>query len=116
MGGSGLIGAAKVRRVARETGFREEVVEKVLYLSAIIERLRGHPDLKNAWVLKGGTAINLFYLEVPRLSIDIDINYIGSREVELRGLAERILYLLVNAMTKPMQVREDSPPYGGKRP
>jgi hypothetical protein len=23
-------------------------------------------------------------------------------------------YLAVNAMTKPMQVREDSPPYGGK--
>jgi len=25
-------------------------------------------------------------------------------------------YLAVNAMTKPMQVREDSPPYGGTRP
>ena len=25
-------------------------------------------------------------------------------------------YLAVNAMTKPMQVREDSPPYGGKHP
>ncbi len=25
-------------------------------------------------------------------------------------------YLSVNAMTKPMQVREDSPPYGGDRP
>ena len=25
-------------------------------------------------------------------------------------------YLAVNAMTKPMQVREDSPPYGEKRP
>ena len=24
-------------------------------------------------------------------------------------------YLSVNAMTRPMQVREDSPPYGGKR-
>jgi hypothetical protein len=32
------------------------------------------------------------------------------------NLRERILrssyYLAVNAMTKPMQVREDSPPYG----
>jgi len=36
MGGSGVIGAAKVRRVAGETGFREEVVEKALYLSAIV--------------------------------------------------------------------------------
>ena len=25
-------------------------------------------------------------------------------------------YLSVNAMTKPMQVREDSPPYGGNSP
>ncbi len=25
-------------------------------------------------------------------------------------------YLSVNAMTKPMQVREDSPPYGGSAP
>ena len=24
--------------------------------------------------------------------------------------------LAVNAMTQPMQVREDSPPYGGERP
>jgi len=85
-----LIGAAKVRRVARETGFREEVVEKVLYLSAIVERFRTHPDLKNAWVLKGGTAINLFYLEVPRLSIDIDINYIGSRELEAMRAARPV--------------------------
>jgi len=27
-----------------------------------------------------------------------------------------LLYLAVNAMTKPMQVREDTPPYGGNRP
>lgn len=86
-----MIGAAKVRRVAGETGFRAEVVEKVLYLSAIVERLRTHPDLKNAWVLKGGTAINLFYLEVPRLSVDIDINYIGNRELEAMR-AERLVF------------------------
>jgi len=77
-----VIGPATVRRIAAETGFREEAVEKVLYLSAILERFGSHPDLKNGWVLKGGTAINLFYLEVPRLSGDIDINYIGSRELE----------------------------------
>ena len=77
-----MIGATQVRRIAGATGFREDVVEKVLYLSAILDRLRSHPDLKDAWVLKGGTAINLFYLEVPRLSVDIDINYIGSRDLE----------------------------------
>lgn len=82
MGGGPLIGAATVRRIAGETGFREEAVEKALYLAAILERLCAHPDLRNAWVLKGGTAINLFHLEVPRLSVDIDINYTGSRDLE----------------------------------
>jgi hypothetical protein len=82
MGGCAVIGPARVRRIAADTGFREEAVEKVLYLSAILERLGAHPDLRHAWVLKGGTAINLLYLEVPRLSVDIDVNYVGSRELE----------------------------------
>ncbi|MBI2457250.1 MAG: nucleotidyl transferase AbiEii/AbiGii toxin family protein [candidate division NC10 bacterium] len=77
-----MIGPERVRRVAAETGFRAEAVEKVLYLTAILDRLRTHPELRGAWVLKGGTAINLYYLEVPRLSVDMDINYIGSRELE----------------------------------
>jgi predicted nucleotidyltransferase component of viral defense system len=29
-------------------------------------------------VLKGGTALNLFALDIPRLSVDIDLNYIGA--------------------------------------
>jgi predicted nucleotidyltransferase component of viral defense system len=33
--------------------------------------------LKSKLVLKGGTAINLFLLDIPRLSVDIDLNYIG---------------------------------------
>ena len=34
--------------------------------------------LKEVSLSRGGTAINLFFLEIPRLSVDIDINYIGS--------------------------------------
>jgi predicted nucleotidyltransferase component of viral defense system len=77
-----VIGPAAVRRAAAETGFRGEAVEKVLYLTAILGRLRTHPDLRNAWVLKGGTAINLFHLDVPRLSVDIDINYVGHADLK----------------------------------
>lgn len=84
-----MIGPARVRRVAAETGFREEVVEKVLYLEAILGQLCRHPALEGAWVLKGGTALNLFWLDVPRLSVDIDINYIG--QADLAGMqAERV--------------------------
>ena len=49
-----MIGPAAVRRVAGATGFREEAVEKVLYLTAILGRLRMHPELRNAWTLTGG--------------------------------------------------------------
>jgi hypothetical protein len=34
MGRRAVIGPATVRRIAADTGFREEAVEKVLYLSA----------------------------------------------------------------------------------
>ncbi|WP_455389460.1 nucleotidyl transferase AbiEii/AbiGii toxin family protein, partial [Petrachloros mirabilis] len=32
--------------------------------------------------LKGGTALNLFYFDVPRLSVDIDLNYVGAADRE----------------------------------
>jgi predicted nucleotidyltransferase component of viral defense system len=81
MGGRSVIGPAAVRRTASATGFREDAVEKVLYLTAILARFGVHPDLRNAWVLKGGTALNLFHLDVPRLSVDIDVNYIGAADL-----------------------------------
>ena len=42
-----------------------------------LEALRSHPFLKERIALKGGTALNLFIFDVPRLSVDIDLNYIG---------------------------------------
>jgi hypothetical protein len=50
--------------------------------------LRSHPFLKQRIVLKGGTALNAFVLHLPRLSVDIDLNYIGSSDREVM-LAER---------------------------
>jgi predicted nucleotidyltransferase component of viral defense system len=77
-----VIGAARIRRLAAESGYREEIVEKVLYLEAILRQLARHPDLEAAWALKGGTALNLFFLDVPRLSADIDINYVGHGDLD----------------------------------
>ena len=53
-------------------------VERLLRLAAEMNR---HPDLKNKLAMFGGTAINLFMLNVPRLSVDIDISYIGSKDI-----------------------------------
>ncbi len=64
--------------VAESTGFRAEMVEKVLHLLNLLDALNSHPFLKGKWVLKGGTALNMFMLDLPRLSVDIDLNYIGT--------------------------------------
>ena len=50
--------------------------------------MRSHPFLKGRLALKGGTALNLFIFDVPRLSIDIDLNYVGAPDREVM-LAER---------------------------
>ena len=73
---------------AEATGFRTDILKKVGLLIHLLEALRNHPFLKGRLALKGGTALNLFIFDVPRLSIDIDLNYVGASDREAM-LAER---------------------------
>lgn len=68
---------SQLERLAAELRFQPEPLEKVLHLLSLLEGLRGHPFLRERLVLKGGTALNLFAGDLPRLSVDIDLNYIG---------------------------------------
>ncbi len=63
---------------AQETGFRSEILEKVVILIRLLEDINKDNYLRDRLVLKGGTALNLFYFGLPRLSVDIDLNYIGA--------------------------------------
>ena len=74
--------SSEIIPVAESTGFRVEMVEKVLHLLNLLDALNSHPFLKGKWGLKGGTALNMFMLDLPRLSVDIDLNYIGSLDRE----------------------------------
>ncbi len=82
-------------RESDQTGFRAEILEKVWLLMNILEGINAHPYLQERLVLKGGTALNLFVFDLPRLSVDIDLNYVGmeSREGMLseRPLVEKSL-------------------------
>jgi predicted nucleotidyltransferase component of viral defense system len=60
------------------TGFRPDTLEKVLRLLRLLDQMTRHPFLGSRLLLKGGTALNLFYAAAPRLSVDLDFNYIGS--------------------------------------
>ena len=89
MGGSAVkFSSSEVLQVAEATGFKAEMVEKVLNLMNLLNALNSHPYLKGKWVLKGGTALNMFLLNLPRLSVDIDLNYIGTLDRE-KMLSER---------------------------
>lgn len=52
------------------------------YLRQVRLRLDVLPDVASepVFALKGGTAINLFYREMPRLSVDIDLAYVLVRD------------------------------------
>jgi predicted nucleotidyltransferase component of viral defense system len=71
-----------VKRVAEATGFDAVQLEKVIRLRQLLIEFRKHPFLRERLVLKGGTAVNLFYLGLARLSVDIDLNYIGQLDRE----------------------------------
>ena len=67
---------------AEATLFQPDVLEKVAQLLGLLEALCGHPFLRGKLALKGGTALNLFVFDVPRLSVDIDLNYVGAETRE----------------------------------
>lgn len=73
-----MITSKELAHLSGQSGFRSDVLEKVLRLLSILDRLDNHPTTHGAWVLKGGTALNLFHLDVPRLSVDIDLNFTGA--------------------------------------
>ena len=82
------ISPEKLAAEAETTGFRPDVLEKVAHLLGLLNALRSHPFLKEKLVLKGGTALNLFIFDVPRLSVDIDLDYVGAED-RAGMLAER---------------------------
>jgi predicted nucleotidyltransferase component of viral defense system len=91
---------------AEELGFVRDTLEKVTRLADVLEYLNTNPILKESLALKGGTAINLTIFNLPRLSVDIDMDYMinNSREEMLEhrelinGMIDR--YMLTQGYTK----------------
>lgn len=63
---------------------RERYMRQVELLVRTLPYIARH----ESFALKGGTAINLFYRDMPRLSVDIDLTYlpIEDRETTLKGI------------------------------
>lgn len=86
-----------LQRIANETGYQPGTLEKVLRLFDLLQEIMEDDALKDRFALKGGTALNVFYLALDRLSVDIDLNYVGALD-RATMLAERPL--LEEALTR----------------
>jgi len=62
-----IFSPSEILPVAKSTGFKEDVIEKVLHLLNLLNTLNSHPFLKGKLALKGGSALNLFVFKIPRL-------------------------------------------------
>ncbi|MCL2073742.1 MAG: nucleotidyl transferase AbiEii/AbiGii toxin family protein [Marinilabiliaceae bacterium] len=61
--------------MAAEIGFIRDPLEKMFRLYEVLQFLNSHPSTAERLALKGGTAINLTVFNLPRLSVDIDLDF-----------------------------------------
>lgn len=64
-----------IGRQAKELGFVRDTFEKVCRLTDILKFFESDDILSTCLALKGGTAINLTIFNLPRLSVDIDLDF-----------------------------------------
>lgn len=92
-------------RTARDMGFVRDTFEKVCRLADVLGFMQKDPLLADKLALKGGTAINLTIFNLPRLSVDIDMDFSENllREEMLsvrRQITERIVkYMAASGYT-----------------
>lgn len=88
-------------KLSNDTGFLPEGLQKQMTLLDLLREIARHPLLRTKFALKGGTALNLFWFPLPRLSVDIDLNYIANvdRETMLkdRPVLEKELKKLIES-------------------
>ena len=111
------VSAQSLARLAAERQFQPATLERVIRLLDILDAFAADSLIASRIALKGGTALNVFHASLDRLSVDIDVNYVGeadkARMKEDRpGLEDRILRLLKSKGYSAR--REPSEHAGGK--
>ncbi len=68
--------------LSEKTNFQKDILEKVYRLADLLRTIYDNEFLMGKLVIKGGTAINFIYFNMPRLSVDIDFNYVSGEQKE----------------------------------
>ena len=80
----------------------DRYVKQVRLLLSVLPDMAREP----VFALKGGTAINLFYRDMPRLSVDIDLTYlpVADRQSSLEGIDDALDRIMRATTTRNPQV------------
>jgi predicted nucleotidyltransferase component of viral defense system len=68
--------------LSEKTNFQKDILEKVFRLADLLRTIYDTEFLTGKLVIKGGTAINLIYFNMLRLSVDIDFNFVSGEQRE----------------------------------
>lgn len=102
-----------LEQIAKEKGFVRDNLEKVIRLSEILRYFNQSELLRRSLVLKGGTAINLTVFQMPRLSVDIDLDFSQncSREdmIEKRQMINNEIIAFMNNEGYSLKPRSKNP-------
>lgn len=76
--------------MADKLGYHSYILEKVYRLIILMSQL-SKLKISDKLAIKGGTAINYIYFKIPRLSEDIDLDYIGFMDRDKMQLDREII-------------------------
>jgi len=69
-----------IRRRAIELEYDQDAFERAYRLAQLLREIGDDEWLATRLALKGGTCINFFHADLPRLSVDADFDYVGAAE------------------------------------
>ena len=91
---------AMLSEKAKELHVVRDTLEKVCRLKDVLQYFDSSEIMRNTLALKGETAINLLFFNLPRLSVDIDLDFAENiPKNEMIARRERIKTLIMKQMT-----------------
>lgn len=81
----------QLESISAHLDFNIDSLEKAIRMADFLNDIFNHPYLSKKFLLKGGTGLNFYFLNIPRLSVDIDLNYIGSIDREIMKSDKEII-------------------------
>jgi predicted nucleotidyltransferase component of viral defense system len=98
--------------LSEKTNFQKDILEKVYRLADLLKTIYNDEFLTGKLVMKGGTAINFIYFNMPRLSVDVDFNFVSKEPREdMRKSRENIDKILTKIFTMNGYETEKIQPY-----